>query len=113
MKQNCSDITSKLLCNGYQLTEKNKICIFIDGQCVEQFKTCEHYDNQTVKSKEVCESILPYTLDEYYPYLDRFSKCVFENEHCVRKRQECSKVNKYDCNYDKLIGENTMCAYER
>ena len=30
----------------------------------------------------------------------------------MRKRQNCSKVNKYYCNYDKLIGENTMCAYE-
>ena len=108
----CSEMISEVGCNNYILEEKNKKCIFIDGQCVEQFKTCEHYDNETIKSKEVCESILPYTLDDYYPYLDQFSKCVFENGHCVRKRQDCSKVKKYYCSYAELIGENTMCAFE-
>ena len=108
----CSEITSEVVCNRYKLEEKNKKCIFIDGQCIEQFKTCEDYDNETIKSKEICESILPYVLDENYHYLDEFSKCVFENGHCMRKRQDCSKVKNYYCNYDKLIGENTMCAYE-
>ena len=90
VKKACSKFTTSSSCNSHTLDDTNKKCIFISNACVEQYKTCETYDEQTTKDTTICEGILPYYTNS--DYLDEYSKCKYEDGHCVRKKKDCSET---------------------
>jgi hypothetical protein len=108
----CSDFTNSNACNSYipQNSEKKK-CNFIDDKCVEQYKTCEIYNQETNKTLQECQKIVPY--HQNYDYLDDYSKCVFDDGQCLRKKKECNEItNSNTCNNHVLENQNKRCIYE-
>ena len=108
----CSDFTNSNACNSYipQNSEKKK-CNFIDDKCVEQYKTCEIYNQETNKTPQECQKIIPY--HQNYDYLDNYSKCVFDDGQCLRKKKECNEItNSNTCNNHVLENQNKRCIYE-
>lgn len=81
----------------YSLSHSNpKICFFDGKDCFETFTDCTQYEGN---DKAECEKIKP--LDkpsdssndgEYY--VDKFNKCVFENNDCIEKPRVCDDFKK-------------------
>lgn len=89
VKKKCEEAKNENECSSIIPTDNtNKICIFKDNACIEQYKSCQLYQNNEEKIyKSVCESIIPLTNPE-------LNKCEF-NENggvatCIEKRRLCS-----------------------
>lgn len=63
----CNEAKDIYECNSIVPTDSNKMCIFKDNKCVEQYRACELYqDNEEKIDKEICESII---IDNSYSYI--------------------------------------------
>lgn len=116
IKKECKELSSyyEQLCNQHYPDDKDKKCIWINNECVEQFTTCEKYDEQTDKVADVCNKIIPYESDGSHT-IDSYSKCFFNSESkCVRVKKDCSEFdNYYHCgNHELDDSENKRCIFE-
>ena len=84
--KNCSEAKSEIECSKLKPTDTNKICIFKENSCVEQFKICEAYQNSGATiDKETCESIIMES--------DYRKKCQFIGGRCTQAKRKCSDFN--------------------
>ena len=111
----CKDAKDQNHCEQISLSSSEKHCVYINGECKEQFRTCDYYNNNGVEpvTKTVCESII-LTNPSY--------KCVFtENNKCLQKSKVCSDVKKEnfenECtsitssfSYKKCGFSNSVCS---
>lgn len=102
----CSEFNNdESLCNSHK-QDKDKICIFKNNLCQEQFKTCELYDSQENKNKGGCESILP----KYSS--SSIQKCIYNEETCQKERMECEDYKGTDESFCKSISTNDTNVYK-
>ena len=101
----CYDI-SPYQCLTFDTRNEQTNCILVnDYQCKEQYRTCEIYDSLSDKNEKECNSIV------YYG--EPSSKCVFENNHCTKKKKECKEITDSTvCNSHVLDDTNKMCVFE-
>ena len=113
----CSDAKDEMECSSTIVVNNKKRCVYIEKQCVEQYKTCEDYEaSENVLDKDTCESIL--IADDY------LSKCVFTagasgaKGTCKKTRKTCSDFNighiydkclALDSNFD--YNDTTQCTF--
>lgn len=106
----CSDYSPDT-CQNYTPSNKNKRCVNINEKCEEIFNTCELYDAETNKNSGDCEKIIPYETGT--TYIDYYSKCVYDNSKCERKKKSCSEIeNASICSSHVLDDTNKKCFYE-
>ena len=111
-KRDCSEFTYEYDCKNQRPEDySTKKCVFLNNKCEEQFKTCELYNEETTKTKEICEKILPDTT-QYSGTLDYYSKCVYTESGCERKKKSCSELDSSHCNEANLDDIDKMCVYE-
>ena len=113
----CSDAKDVIECSSTELSNNKKRCVYIEKNCVEQYKTCEDYEaSENVLDKATCESII--IAD------DNLSKCVFTagasgaKGTCRKTRKSCSDFNighiydkclALDSNHD--YNDTTQCTF--
>ena len=116
----CKDAQNVNECNKLILTSSNKNCVYLNGECKEQYIDCASYNNNNGKEKieqSVCESIvLVETL------LGVNQHCVFKNGQCVKEeKKSCSEfnidnyesiclLNSPSSVYSKCIYSNSACS---
>ena len=113
----CGDAQNAKECSLITPTSSNKECIYLNGQCKEQYEDCEAYNNNGKETIEqtVCESIV---------LADTSYKCVFQSgtpTKCVQQKKysTCSEFKKddyeYVCTYDSIkftsLSIDYKCAY--
>ena len=93
----CGDAPNAAECSLITPTSSNKKCIYLNGQCKEQYEDCEAYNNNEKETIEqtVCESIV---------LGDTSCKCVFQSgtpDKCVQQKKysTCSEFKKDDYEY--------------
>ena len=90
-KSSCSDYKEgedEDYCEDITLSDENKGCKLVDGQCKEVIQACDSYKG---KDQKECESITP---KNYYSY-----KCVFKGEKCQQEQKTCSDYKKGEDSY--------------
>ena len=75
----CTGYVTIANCYYLHSNDENKVCIFKNNKCEEQYKKCEDYKDNI--QKDICESIQPF--DGYD--INFSQKCVYENGKCVQK----------------------------
>lgn len=84
LKKECSDAKSEIECSLITLSDDNKMCIFKENSCVEQYKSCEAYQNSGATiEKDTCESII--LISNYTKkclYDDKTKTCTFADKKC-------------------------------
>ena len=106
----CNEFNNnKLLCN-YHKQDEDKICIFKNNQCQEQYRTCELYNSEANKNKGGCESILP-----KYPS-EPVQKCIYVDVEgtstCKKERMECEDYTGTDAAFCNSITTNDTTIYK-
>jgi hypothetical protein len=93
----CGDAQNAAECSLITPTSSNKKCIYLNGQCKEQYEDCDAYNNNGKETIEqtVCESIV---------LGDTSYKCVFQSgtpTKCVQQKKysTCSEFKKDDYEY--------------
>ena len=118
-ERKCSDNITSEECtlfsrNVLPIINANKICVFSEYQCKEQYKTCELYNDNTDISKrneKSCKAIIYY--DTTKNALDYSYKCIFENQICKKKKKDCNEITDKDlCTSHELDDTNKMCVYD-
>jgi hypothetical protein len=113
----CGDAQNAAECSLITPTSSNKKCIYLNGQCKEQYEDCDAYNKngkETIE-KTVCESIV---------LGDTSYKCTFKSgnpNECVQEKKysTCSEFKKddyeYVCIYDSIkftgLSAEYKCAY--
>ena len=108
-------------CEKQKPSDQNtKVCAFIGGKCIEQYKYCSDYKG--IYEGE-CKSIIPY--DPETNKIDPYSKCVLQyisyisGQKCIKKRKTCidyygyNSYESYDPSFcSKLYAEdeNKKCV---
>ena len=101
----CSQATTEIECYGLAAPEgndKTKMCIFINGVCIENYKTCESYIGF---QKIGCESILQFN----------GKKCQFESGMCKSFDKVCSEgLIGTECQLITRVSEPTkkVCQFD-
>ena len=87
----CSYFKDKESCESFVPEDTDKICIFSDDGCKEQYKKCDLYNKKAAnKNKNDCESIVIY---EGSPEAFNYKKiCKFSESVCAEKTKECSDI---------------------
>ena len=114
----CGDAQNAAECSLITPTSSNKKCIYLNGQCKEQYEDCDAYNKNGKETIEqtVCESIV---------LADTSYKCVFQSgtpTKCVQQKKysTCSEFKKDDYEYVcTSLGSNPLislsidykCAY--
>ena len=113
----CGDAQNAKECSLITPTSSNKECIYLNGQCKEQYEDCDAYNNNGKETIEqtVCESIV---------LGDTSYKCVFKSgnpNECVQQKKysTCSEFKKddyeYVCTYNSIaftgLSIDYKCAY--
>ena len=103
----CSEAKTYKECFEIKPSDTNKNCIYLNGECKEQYKDCASYNSNGKESieKDKCESILIMDDD-----LFRFSKiCEFTqgNTNVPNKCEEREKI----CTDFKVQNLQSMCYY--
>ena len=115
-KKECNEISDSSLCINYELDDENKMCVYEDGKCKEEYKSCENYKK---KNEAECKNIKIY---DDYKNINYKYKCIYNNDNnkCEKKElKECSDYeqgqdNRY-CNnikindYKRCIIDNNKC----
>jgi hypothetical protein len=114
----CGDAQNAAECSLITPTSSNKKCLYLNGQCTEQYKDCDAYNNNGKETIEqtVCESIV---------LADTSYKCVFQSgtpTKCVQQKKysTCSEFKKddyeYVCTYDSIkftgLSAEYKCSYK-
>ena len=93
----CGDAQNAAECSLITPTSSNKECIYLNGQCKEQYEDCDAYNKNGKETIEqiVCESIV---------LADTSYKCVFQSgtpTKCVQQKKysTCSEFKKDDYEY--------------
>ena len=97
----CSSITPK---------DPDKVCVYGNNKCVEQYKTCELYNTKaTNKNKDDCLAIKTY-IDYRF---DDSKICDFTNSVCSTKDKECKDITEGEsaCLYFRPKDTNKRCVY--
>ena len=118
--KDCSEISGSYTCFSHTLDDRNKRCIYDNGQCKEVYKSCSAYNSASNKNEAGCKGITV-----YYSYggINYNKKCIYEEETCQEKTlSECSDyesgMNEYYCrnipskSYKKCVFENNKCLEE-
>ena len=87
----CSSAKSEYDCFNLKLSDSNKMCFFINNQCIEQYSSCLNYQNNEPNIDKVgCESLV-------FP----LEKCIYEppatngqKGTCTTKQKNCSEFKK-------------------
>lgn len=115
----CSDNISQEECTLYSskllpLINPDKICVFSEYQCKDQYKTCELYNEKVEASKrneKACKAIIYYDTEKND--FDHSYKCIFENKECKKMKKDCIEITDKDiCINHVLDDENKMCVFE-
>ena len=82
----CKDAQNAKECDKITLKSSNKNCIYLNGECKEQYQDCASYNNNGKEKIEqsVCESIV---LVEALLGLNNHH-CVFKNDQCVEEEKK-------------------------
>lgn len=110
-RKECKDFKTIEECQFFDISLK-KNCVFLNGQCNEQYITCDDYSNsgETIEESK-CNSIV---------LKDETSKCVFNSGKCESQKKMCSDFNIANyitkCSemsekfvYKKCIYSNSIC----
>lgn len=109
IEQECSAITNKEKCFATKLEDVEKICVFDNNQCKEQYKDCTTFNNhkgtdETV-NKNTCESLIGKT-------------CIYNTGACQAATQECKHFNpdlyeiQKECTDTTLADKTKKCVYK-
>jgi len=109
----CKDAQNVDECQKITLSSSNKNCIYLKGECKEQYIDCASYNNGKEKIEQsVCKSIV--LVEPLFGFNN--NHCVFKNGECVEEeRKSCSEFN-VD-NYESLCllnphsSVNIKCVY--
>ena len=112
--EECSDFSGKsdYYCFHFKPQNTDKMCVYIDKQCKEQYKTCELYDRRVSdKNKDDCESIILY--DEEMAYgVETNYKCAFIDGKCSTIIKNCSEIyDSYNCHKTNPADQNKKCIF--
>lgn len=117
-KDSCSEYKpgDEYSCEGIQLKNSLKACVYYEDKCIETYKTCEDYIGN---NKEECESIFPNNHKDGFNFINYRLKCIYENKKCITKTKSCSehkfngsihrKTNWEICQDLKVSDENKYC----
>ena len=106
----CKDIiTGNYDCEDFSPKDTDKICVYSDSKCKEQYKTCELYDEKaTLKTKDECEAIRYYSGYSF----DTYKTCTFSGTTCSTKEKQCSEMTtEYECSSLTLSDTNKICVF--
>ena len=110
----CKDITGEYLCEYFTPKDTDKICVYVNSQCKEQYKTCELYNTKVTeanKKSEDCKAIQIYIS---YNNFDTSSKCVYDDttKTCSKRKKECSDfTTESTCNSYRPEDTNKKCIF--
>ncbi len=105
----CSAITNKEECFATKLKDEEKICVFDNNKCKEQYKDCATFEShkgpdETV-NKNTCESLIGKT-------------CIYNTGTCQAATQECKHFNpdlyeiQKECTDTTLTDKTKKCVYK-
>ena len=106
--KSCEDISSIDGCYNFVPKDKDKICIYSDGECKEQYKTCELYNTKaTSKNQADCLSLKIYSdTDEYF---DDSKICSYAGTTCSSRDKTCEDLEEKECEVFKPKDSNKIC----
>ena len=111
VKKDCKEATTEYECSNFAPSNSEKECIYIKGECKEQYKNCDYYNNNGEEevNQNICESII---------MKDSSYKCVFDsiNKKCKQKKKDCSDLNNNNfyaqtCSSITLSSIDKKCTY--
>ena len=98
----CSEATTAIQCQSAKAEDSGKQCLFISGQCIEEYKTCENYLGYY---KAECQSIIQIN----------GKKCLYQSPQCQSYDKECSEgLIAQECSSIKRISDpdKKICTYD-
>ena len=118
-EKGCSEIKDKYKCIEYELNDENKMCVYENDKCKEEYKSCSHYNNNPSKTPQGCKSIKIYSGNSR-DYIDHRYKCVYDNNQCKQKQlKKCEDYeegtdedycNRIENDIEKCIIKNGNCV---
>ena len=106
--KSCEDISSIDGCYDFVPKDKDKICIYSDGECKEQYKTCELYNTKaTSKNQADCLSLKIYSdIDGDF---DDSKICSYSSNTCSSRDKTCEDLEEKECEVFKPKDSNKIC----
>ena len=93
-QQKCSVAKSELECNGIIPEDSTKKqCIYVNGQCIEQYKTClDYYNNEDTIDQTTCQNIrINGNNENYITHNCEFTRLTIGKNTCLSKPRKCSE----------------------
>ena len=104
--KSCEDISSIDGCYDFVPKDKDKICIYSDGECKEQYKTCELYNTKaTSKNQADCLSLKIYTDGDF----DNSKICTYSGTTCSSRDKTCEDLEEEECEDFKPKDRDMIC----
>ena len=104
--KSCKDILSIDGCYHFVLRDKDKICIYSDRECKEQYKTCELYNTKaTSKNQADCLSLKIYTDGDF----DNSKICTYSGTTCSSRDKTCEDLEEDECEDFKPKDSDMIC----
>ena len=106
--KSCEDISSIDGCYAFVPKDKDKICIYSDGECKEQYKTCELYNTKaTSKNQADCLSLKIYS--DTQKSFDNSKICTYSGTTCSSRDKTCEDLEEKECEVFKPKDSNKIC----
>ena len=106
--KSCEDISSIDGCYYFVPKDKDKICIYSDGECKEQYKTCELYNTKaTSKNQADCLSLKIYS--DTQKSFDNSKICTYSGTTCSSRDKTCEDLEEDECEDFKPKDSDMIC----
>lgn len=111
IEQECSAITNKEECFATKLEDVEKICVFDNNQCKEQYKDCatfqSHKGTDETVNKNTCESLI----GETCIYNTGTGTCQAATQECKHFNPDLYEIQK-ECTDTTLDDKTKKCVYK-
>ena len=100
-------------CERFTPKDTDKICVYVNSKCKEQYKTCNLYNRQVSdenKNSDDCKAIQIYSNYKF----DTSSKCVYDanTNTCSQTNKDCSDfTTESNCNSHQPTDNNKKCIF--
>ena len=106
--KSCEDISSIDGCYNFVPKDKDKICIYSDRECKEQYKTCELYNTKaTSKNQADCLSLKIYSDTD--GDFDDSKICSYAGTTCSSRDKTCEDLEEEECEDFKPKDRDMIC----
>ena len=106
--KSCEDISSIDGCYNFVPKDKDKICIYSNRECKEQYKTCELYNTKaTSKNQADCLSLKIYSDTD--GDFDDSKICSYAGTTCSSRDKTCEDLEEEECEDFKPKDRDMIC----